>query len=666
MKKFCPFIIGLIFTMCSIYSMDDSDKRTLQLSPDFAVKPSLEVQQMCVTPLDPDTFKNLEAATKERLLFCKKACRSRNVNARSGLKFVALDSKNPNFSATQTAETAFVIGVRYTLGTPPVGEDVKIGEQWLLQSRKYGYLPAHAHLVLIAQVKERYGDMLQYAFDAVKDGLIDNNYFVADAYLKLGKHDEAKTYFKKTVAVLEPYRKFSHYQDLIRDSQKQLAFLLLQGNDSNAHDQAIAILRDLSLQGDHNAQWGLALHYLQGAVVPRNAAEGLRLLFDSEQKIDKEKDLDLYCHVVTTIARTYEGVFGKENIDIQKAVDHYKKNQLNGAFELARLTLINKIQGDKKAAEEDIKKSADSGCRLAQFLIGCKLLFESPEQGMSYLQQASEEAIPIVWLQLAIGYKYGMGVTAHNQKADSYLSKIKNNTGTQYRSLLFARGYMRLIGLGVKQDIPAGLRLIEESETKIDDVFFKTEELLPSLERLKKKHEAAVSASAAVAPIEKTQSGVDETPFSVSKEQWNDYFQTADGSLVKRVNHNTKQIEIFDSVHNEKLVVYAPEHIERDLASISALTFHPRILQRQRVKREDTKHDHTFAQMLDYVVQYYGQLVPFVKDGISQSQDCLIADVTRIDLSTGKKRECRAEYTFMMEKDSGDACVYHRLLRPKK
>lgn len=107
----------------------------------------------------------------------------------------------------------------------------------------------------------------------------------------------------------------------------------------------------------------------------------------------------------------------------------------------------------------------------------------------------------------------------------------------------------------------------------------------------------------------------------------------------------------------------------RDLAEIDALQFHKRIFQRQnapkrRLKYTKTMRDHTFAEMLDYVIQYVGELVPFIKDGSPEPVDELIAYVTRVDTKTGKKTECKAEYAFGQKGD--DVYVYHRLLRPIK
>lgn len=660
----------ILFVSSVIYPIDLQNGHQMKLPQVLAAaQPSLEVQQMYAAPLEQKIFENLEVAIKERLQICKNICKSRQVNARSSLEYVAIDKRGQNFSAYEAAEAAYVIGVRYLLGTQPVkNADVRQGEQWLLQARKYGYLPAHDTLIRIALVSERYKDVLRYSFDAINDGKIDKNYFVARAYQKLDNASLAEEYFKKTITVLEPYRAFPSCKILIDDSQLDLACLWLNGNNKSTHPQAITILKSLSSQGIPCAQAFLGKEYIRGVTVQRDTAEGLRLLFDVEQKIKQEANPILYWRTVSMIAHTYEGLFGKDIVDIQKALEYYQKNQLLGSFHRARLVLTNKIPGDKQAAEQDLKKGADGGAPMALFLIGSKLFLESPEDGISYLQKASggKNETPLIWLQLAIAHKYGIGVKANNKTVDCYLSKIKNNSETHYKSLLLARGYMRLMGLGVGKDTKEGLRLIDESETKIDDVYFKTEDLLPFLDSLKKKHESWSAASAAAASIVQAPEGKDETPLSLSKEQWNDHFTTDDGSIVKRIDLSSKQIELFDRERNEKLVVHLPTAIERDLACISALTFHSRIFKRQQVKRENTKHNHTFAQMLDYVIQYCGQLVPFVKDGISQSQDCLIADVTRIDLSTGKKVECRAEYTFIADKKSDDACVYHRLLRPKK
>ncbi len=288
-------------------------------------------------------------------------------------------------------------------------------------------------------------------------------------------------------------------------------------------------------------------------------------------------------------------------------------------------------------------------------------------------------------MQLGIAYHYGFGVEQNEAKAREYFQKILNDPDPSYRSLLLARGYMYLFGLGgLKKDITKGLALISESENKLDDVYFETDQLLPAISKLraeqaeliqkqligqesekkaKKKKKRAPQSSL---PI--VEEAAEDDPFQTTEKEWNEYFGVDDGSYVSLIDKKNKVFVIADPKREQQLMVKFEALPDRDLTDIAALKYHKRILERQghakrRLKRT-TRYNHDFAEMLDYVIQYLGESVPFVKDGSDKRDNQLIATVIRKDLKTGKETINKAEYTFGQKGD--DIYVYHRLLRPMK
>ena len=161
---------------------------------------------------------------------------------------------------------------------------------------------------------------------------------------------------------------------------------------------------------------------------------------------------------------------------------------------------------------------------------------------------------------------------------------------------------------------------------------------------------------------------IDDDPFTITQQEWNEYFKVDDGSYVSNINIQNKSFIIEDPKREQQLIVKFNALPERDFTEIEALQFHKRIFERQGLSKKklkhSTKYNHDFAEMLDYVIQYLGELVPFTKDGSAKQEDQLIADVTRKDINSGKEISCKAEYTFSQK--NGDIYVYHRLFRPIK
>ena len=312
------------------------------------------------------------------------------------------------------------------------------------------------------------------------------------------------------------------------------------------------------------------------------------------------------------------------------------------------------------------------------------------EEGILKLEEMYERAKslefhPLVALQLGIAYHYGFGVEQNEQKAQIYFQKILNDPDLSYRSLLLARGYMYLFGLGgVKKDITKGLALIDESESKFDDVYFETDQILPAIGKLRAEQAALMQkeligeeqekkvkkkkkrAQQSILPVVEEQP--EDDPFQTTEKEWNEYFGVDDGSYVSLIDKKNKVFIINDPKREQQLIVKFETLPDRDLTDIAALKYHKRILERQghtkRRLKHTTKYNHDFAEMLDYVIQYLGEYVPFAKDGSDKHDDQLIATVIRKDLKTGKEVINKAEYTFGQKGD--DVYVYHRLLRPIK
>ncbi len=365
------------------------------------------------------------------------------------------------------------------------------------------------------------------------------------------------------------------------------------------------------------------------------------------------------------------------------------------------------------------------------------------------------ETIPIEFaslfdlLQLCIGYNFGFDdIAPDKEKAQDYCNKIQNKLNEKkivlkkstrgfgaerlaygvglQKSAYFVEGYMKIFGICVKKDIEAGFKLIEKSESALDDIYISIDDLFPSLKRIKEEWEASEKVKAqerdqAFAqladssykskskPSTKKQSSnktnraqqqepqaassnsqpsthppqpTIPTPLALTPETWNAYFRPMcienahnervedDGSTVTLIDIPNKTFIINDPLRHENLIVLASKIPNFSFKEIGKLDFDKRIAQRQAEDLDPkTRHNHSFARMLDYVIQYAGELVPYLQLG-KDAKETLIAPVIRQNTDTGEKVPCTAEYTFgknfAATRTNTFPVIYHRLLRPQK
>lgn len=593
------------------------------------------------------------------------------------------------------AKSQYILGMRYLKGlTPDKKIDLEKAEQWLLKSKKQDYLPAYTALIDLASAKNNTDQLITYVNDSVKRGFVDQYSVAGVVYLAQKKYKQAREYFEKTIKSLEPYQQHPFLKKIRDEILVELANLFNKGLGGPKDPQkANEILTRLAAENNTRALYFLALNYLYGnEVVKKNPHEAQRLFLKIE-KIGNPTDINskiIYWRTLGLLGLMFEKGFDHVKPDLKKAVEYFKKDKVYGEFHIARLILTQKISGDRDQAKKVLEKSDNT---FAAYLYGTILISEGePEKGLIFLKKAAAQDTTqaLVYLQLAIAYHYGFGVDQDEKKSQEYFQRISNDPDTRHRSLFLARGYIRFFGIGVKQDINKGLELINESENKIDDVFFSTEQIFPAIIKLraeqellkaqqaehaaeqlikeeeacKKKKEKKKKVPALIIAAEK----VNENPFKVTPDEWNAHFSVNDGSFVSKIDTEEQTFIIDDPQHNEQLIVKAKKLPSRNFTEIDALKFHKRIFERQGLGkislRHRTQYNHTFAEMLDYVIQYIGELVPFAKDGGSDIEDQLVADVVRKDMKTGVEKEVIAEYTFGQK--GKDVYVYHRLLRPVK
>lgn len=308
-------------------------------------------------------------------------------------------------------------------------------------------------------------------------------------------------------------------------------------------------------------------------------------------------------------------------------------------------------------------------------------------------------------LQLGIMYYYGDGVDEDREKANKYFTLAKKPL---LKSGRIAQGYCLFYGLDVVKDEAAALSskngyfnnelcddvrislklLSPEIATKLREVA--AEQLLQEVEneittKKKKGKQNKKSKEQSSKSIEKPSSSNDteeliavaETAATINDstdwkiilgtaEIWNDWFKVSDGSRVIAIDYDNQIIIIDDPQNHEQLELQVQIDPNAKRRFIPPFVYHQRISLRQDLARSGVTpkiaYDHRFAQMLDYVMQQFGMLVPLLKmTGTIEEQ--LVADVVRID-AQGNRKLCRAEYSF--GRNNGKVYVYHRLLRPVK
>ena len=162
---------------------------------------------------------------------------------------------------------------------------------------------------------------------------------------------------------------------------------------------------------------------------------------------------------------------------------------------------------------------------------------------------------------------------------------------------------------------------------------------------------------------------------ALTPENWNNYFapffsDEDDGSRVVSIDVKNKKFIINDPSRHENLIAFASKIPHFSFKNIGKLDFDKRIIERQAADLDETtRHSHSFARMLDYVIQYVGDIVPFLQLG-KDVKTTLNAQVIRQDTNTGLEIPCTAEYTFGKNfnatRTNNFPVIYHRLLRANK
>lgn len=367
-------------------------------------------------------------------------------------------------------------------------------------------------------------------------------------------------------------------------------------------------------------------------------------------------------------------------------------------------------------AVQEFKKYASTNNQAA-FLYGAALIARGDEdvavRAFENIDVSKMQDFPLAALQLGIAYYFGSGVEKDEEKANIYFDMVQR-IENGYRSAFFAQGYLSYLGLGGEQkDEQKGLTLMLEAKQEHDDIWIPIEVMFPMIkqvlekyetEKKKRQHdigdqlieeEGAEKAQqhksgrkkkagkkkhpSSSVPIEERASSSTETFLAEPVEQpseknidwrvllgevktWNDWFAVEDGSKVEAINYDKHTITIDDPARGEKILFFVARDLNKKYRAIPPFTYHKRIALRQSdAVSKATADNHSFAQMLDYVMQELGTLVPFLSAG-GAINDSLVADVIRINNHMKKELACHAEYTF--GKKDGQVYVYHRLLRP--
>lgn len=350
---------------------------------------------------------------------------------------------------------------------------------------------------------------------------------------------------------------------------------------------------------------------------------------------------------------------------------------LSGKIFLANLVLMDKIKGSKEKARQIIEEGAKDGLLpLAGYFWGTLLIIEgNPEKAVAYFEDPTMQClhiIPLIRLQLAIAYWYGFGAVQNVEKAKEYIALLYGSSTDTQLSLL-CKAYTKLIGFGCEKDIPAALKLLDESKQVMPDMFCEVDQLFPNIATILAAHRENV-ANELLAESEpkkqvkakkaKKQGRFKINPFT-TVDFWNsEEFPVKDKCKVTNVNTQDRIITI-DSPDTNETFEIVMDSFKDNARWVKTLIYHSRIKERQGIGAsvdEKTKHDHTFPEILDYMIQVGGIEVPFVKNGIMNEQ--LVARIKRINKTTGQSTVCRLEYAFG-ENKSGTKYVYHRLARPQ-
>ncbi|MBY0110148.1 MAG: hypothetical protein K2X90_03500 [Candidatus Babeliaceae bacterium] len=350
------------------------------------------------------------------------------------------------------------------------------------------------------------------------------------------------------------------------------------------------------------------------------------------------------------------------------------------------------------------------------------LLIQNPE---IISQQKAQEILeklvrlndPTTLYELLLTFQYGLyGSEKDPKKAEFYLQKILNQKEPiydNYKALIYA------LGIGVKKNVNKAKQLMNEKATQtqaqknllsvIKEIL--VEDMLDTgaeteqQNLLKKKTtvsfdeqnetDTAQPLASQNQPTElpKLPSNIteDQSELDVPLDQTNNEqierknrlieklnslnkkYNPEDESFIEDINFETKTIIIDDPKRNKKIILFIGDDAFQQSHKIkkikNRLPYDNRIQawfttpQEELRKKYDLAaiENHTFAQIVDYCMQLYGQKIPW-----TDSKTQLIMQGEIISIPDNKRKRVSFEYTFYQD-DPGESTkkLYHRLARPR-
>lgn len=341
-----------------------------------------------------------------------------------------------------------------------------------------------------------------------------------------------------------------------------------------------------------------------------------------------------------------------------------------------------------------------------------RIWLESPEKIQDeqrikdILEKLFNSYDPQALFKLGLGYRYGIyGLEKNDSKAAICFKRVRENTSIDSDPL---RALMYIEGIGVKKDLVKGLKALERSHLKskwshelyintqadietqlleLDQKEKKSAEKLPPIkasgESAGKQRQAQPMSSQAdegqipVIETQDTEEFEQEPEDTALQEEFKQSliekitttYKPADGSFVKTIHFDTREIHIDDPRNNKEIILCYEDAIKdrRKRRLVKHLRYHPRVeswfskTAEELAQTYDTStiENHRFARIVDYYIQLYGIPIPRT-DGKRE----LILPGTIIDKITGRKERTIFEYTFYKDQQDGPNVLYHRLARP--
>lgn len=155
---------------------------------------------------------------------------------------------------------------------------------------------------------------------------------------------------------------------------------------------------------------------------------------------------------------------------------------------------------------------------------------------------------------------------------------------------------------------------------------------------------------------------------------WNKTYATEDGSVVTAINALIGTVTIHDSQHNKKIVLHIgalPAGWKECLPE--KITYHARIKQWSEVPIEELEEEfdehsirnHTFPEMVDYIIQKFGKRGLYSKSGLEKGDPQLTLAGRIIHIDTDESISGEFQYTFF-ETANGRKVLFHRFFKPPR